>query len=505
MAEPTEPFGRPESLPPQQGVNILLVDDQPANLLALEAILQDLGHKLVTARSGQEALQRLAGGEFALVLLDVRMPGLDGLETATLIRGWEASRRTPIIFVTAFESDGAQVERAYALGAVDYLVKPLVPDIVRAKVAGLVELFERTQEVRRQAERIRRMEQREFEQALAQENARLRHSEQRLAAELAAMRRLHELTARLLTAPDLRTALDEVLDAALTMHGADLGSVQLYDPQAQALALVAQRGFRQDFLDRFRAVRTEDDTACGRALRTGGRVVIEDVEADPAYAPYRRAAAAAGYRAVQSTPLLSRRGELLGVLSTHFRRPHRPSERDLRLLDLYARQAADFIERLRAEEALQEADRRKDEWLAMLAHELRNPLAPIHNAVQFLRWKGAPDPNLQNARDIIERQLRQMARLVDDLLDVSRIGRGKLTLQKGPVQLAEVVAGAVESSRPLIEAAGHDLAVALPPEPILLEADPTRLAQVFLNLLNNAAKYTPHGGRIRLTAQRQGG
>jgi CheY-like chemotaxis protein len=153
---------------------------------------------------------------------------------------------------------------------------------------------------------------------------------------------------------------------------------------------------------------------------------------------------------------------------------------------------------------LQEADRRKDEWLAMLAHELRNPLAPIRNAVQFLRLKGPPDPDLQNARDIIERQLRQMTRLVDDLLDVARIGRGKLTLHREPVSLGAVLTSAVESSRPLIEAAGHDLAVALPPEPILVEADPTRLAQVFLNLLNNAAKYTPPGGRLWLTAERQG-
>jgi signal transduction histidine kinase/ActR/RegA family two-component response regulator len=289
------------------------------------------------------------------------------------------------------------------------------------------------------------------------------------------------------------------------MHGADMGNVQLYDPQAQTLAIVAQRGFRQDFLDFFHTVSADDDTSCGRAVRSGGRAVIEDVQADPAYAPYRQVAAAAGYRAVQSTPLRSRRGELLGVLSTHFRRAHRPSERDLRMLDLYARQASDLIERLRAEEALKDADRRKDEWLAMLAHELRNPLAPIGNAVQFLRLEGPTDPDLQNARDIIERQLRQMTRLVDDLLDVSRITRGKLTLRQEPVSLGAVLTNAVESSRPLIEAAGHDLAVSLPPEPILVEADPTRLAQAFLNLLNNAAKYTPQGGRIGLSAERQGG
>ena len=177
MAETSEPLGRPENPPSEQRVNILLVDDRPANLLALEAILQELGHNLVQARSGEEALQRLLADEFALVLLDVQMPGLDGFETAKLIRGRDSSRHTPIIFLTAFESDRFPVERAYSLGVVDYLVKPLVPVIVRGKVAGLVDLFEKTRQVKRQAERIRQMERREFEERLAQENARLRQSE----------------------------------------------------------------------------------------------------------------------------------------------------------------------------------------------------------------------------------------------------------------------------------------------------------------------------------------
>src|SRR5262249_29871867 len=137
-------------------------------------ILQDLGHNLVQARSGEEALQRLAGDDFALILLDVRMPGLDGFETARLIRGREESRHTPIIFLTAFEGDRSLVERAYSLGAVHYLAKPLVPVIVRAKVAGFVDLYQKTQQVKRQAERIRQMERREFEERLAQENAALR-------------------------------------------------------------------------------------------------------------------------------------------------------------------------------------------------------------------------------------------------------------------------------------------------------------------------------------------
>jgi PAS domain S-box-containing protein len=165
--------------------------------------------------------------------------------------------------------------------------------------------------------------------------------------------------------------------------------------------------------------------------------------------------------------------------------------------------ARDITAQKAAEKALKEADRRKDEFLAMLAHELRNPLAPIRNAVQILRTKGPPVPELQWAREVIDRQARQMARLVDDLLDVSRISQGKIVLRKERIELAAVVSSAVEASRPLMEKWGHELSVALPPEPVSVEADPTRLIQVLLNLLTNAAKYTNQGGRISLTAERQ--
>jgi signal transduction histidine kinase/ActR/RegA family two-component response regulator len=150
---------------------------------------------------------------------------------------------------------------------------------------------------------------------------------------------------------------------------------------------------------------------------------------------------------------------------------------------------------------LKEADRRKDEFLAMLAHELRNPLAPIRNAVQIFRAHGLPVPELQWATEVIDRQVHQMTRLVDDLLDVSRITRGKIDLRKELVNLGTIVNGAVEASRPFIEKWGHELTVTIPPQPIRLEADPTRLAQVLMNLLNNAAKYTDQGGRIWLTAE----
>ena len=164
----------------------------------------------------------------------------------------------------------------------------------------------------------------------------------------------------------------------------------------------------------------------------------------------------------------------------------------------------DITERKRAEEALREADRRKDEFLAILAHELRNPLEPIFNAVEILKLQGSSSATAQAARDMIDRQVRQMVRLIDDLTEVSRITRGKLQLHRERVELAAVLEHAPETSCPHLKRAGHALWVSLPPEPIHLDADPARLAQVVTNLLTNACKYTPRGGRIGLSAERDG-
>lgn len=203
-----------------------------------------------------------------------------------------------------------------------------------------------------------------------------------------------------------------------------------------------------------------------------------------------------------------------------FRSEHRLRRRDGSMLwvrsagrffyDAADRKAVRFVgvfvdvnDEKRAIERLQEADRHKDEFLATLAHELRNPLAPMRNATAILRAKGLPSPDLQWARDVIERQMDQMTHLIDDLLDMSRIRSGKIQLQRERTELARVVHGAVEASRPLIDQYGHQLTVDLPEEPIPLDGDVVRLAQVFCNLLNNAARYTPRGGRISVTARRE--
>jgi signal transduction histidine kinase/ActR/RegA family two-component response regulator len=194
--------------------------------------------------------------------------------------------------------------------------------------------------------------------------------------------------------------------------------------------------------------------------------------------------------------LLERPTRVATLVSTA-RSALRARERQYQLRDYLA-------ERARTEEALREADRRKDEFLATLGHELRNPLAPISNSLHLLRLTLAPDDKTDRICDMMERQLKGMVRLVDDLLEVSRITRGKIALRREEVSLAAVVRGAIDTTRPLLDAARHELVVSLPAEPLLLDGDALRLGQVFANLLNNAIKYTPARGRIAISAWRDG-
>ena len=205
-----------------------------------------------------------------------------------------------------------------------------------------------------------------------------------------------------------------------------------------------------------------------------------------------------------SAPLIGRSGRPIGRIHLADKTSGAFTEDDQAILVQLAHMASVALENARLYEELREGDRRKDEFLATLAHELRNPLAPIRNSLQVMRLAGADRSAMDGSRAMIERQVQQMVRLVDDLLDISRISRGKMELRRERVELAAVIAGAVETSRPLIERLGHTLSVTLPARPVHLDADLTRLSQVFLNLLNNAAKYSEPGGRIALTAECEG-
>lgn len=307
-------------------VYFLLVDDLEENLLSLEALLRRDGLVLLKAKSGPEALELLLEYDVALALMDVQMPGMDGFELAELMRGIERTKRVPIIFLTAGTADRQRRFRGYEAGAVDFLHKPIEPDILRSKAEVFFELNRQQKQIARQRDAL---------QATSEENARL---------------------------------LEESLQYA---------------------------------------------------------------------------------------------------------------------------------------EALKEADRRKDEFLATLAHELRNPLAPIRNGIQLLRMS-PNNPAADKLHEMMDRQMTHLVRLIDDLLDVSRVSKGKIELRKEMITLKDAVQAAIEVSKPLIETEQHTLIQKMPVETLWLDADITRIAQIISNLLNNAAKYTPPKGEIKLHVHKDG-
>jgi PAS domain S-box-containing protein len=328
----------------------------------------------------------------------------------------------------------------------------------------------------------------------------------KLAEHLADVWHLYLLGGQLLASLDLAPVLEEILAAVASLQGAEMATLRLLDRDRDELESVVSLGLPPAYLDRFGRVATGDE-ACGLVLERGGPVIIEDVEAQPsgpAAAHWAQSARAGGFRACFSVPLVSRSGELVGTIVTFFREPHRPSERQLQLVDQYILQAADAVHNARRHQAICEADRRKEEFLATLAHELRNPLAAIQAAAALIGPEDLAPSMLGEVRDVIVRQGRHMTRLIEDLLDVTRVSRGTIVRRKETVELADVLARAIEDVRPMVDARGHSLDIRMPEERLVLEADPTRLEQVVSNLLTNAAKYTDPGGRIELAAAREG-
>ncbi|MGC9986495.1 MAG: ATP-binding protein [Polyangia bacterium] len=335
----------------------------------------------------------------------------------------------------------------------------------------------------------------------------IRAAQQQVSTDLEAMTRLQKLGSLFLHEGNLEPVLVEIVEAAIAISGADFGNIQILNPESSRLKIVAQRGFPTWWLDYWSSV-SEGKGSCGTALQRGERVIIEDVEKSPVFVgtPALEIQLQAGVRAVQSTPLVSRSGEPLGMFSTHYKTPGRPEDRALRLLDLLGRQAADIIERAHSESALsaaneqlKEADRRKNEFLAVLSHELRNPLAPIRNSTYILEHSAPGGEQAKRAVAVIDRQAGQLARLVDDLLDVTRITRNKIRLQRQTLELNEVVRHAMEDQRSLFDKSEVHLKFHPALQPVLLNADRNRLAQVIGNLLQNAAKFTGRGGETRIT------
>ena len=483
--------------PPAGGADILIVDDRPDKLLVYRTILEDLGQNLYTAASGEQALKQVLERDFAVILLDVNMPGLNGLETAALIRNRSRSAHIPIIFITADFNDEHHMQKGYALGAVDYIASPVVPEILQAKVKVFVDLFLLAQQARRQAAEHLALVEERVARAAAE------HATRRLAF-------LAQASAALGGSLDAAAISGELVRLCVPTL-ADVDALTLFDEQRdEARTEVAWAGEDPTRAPLSRRVNGNADVWYDLTVQRvrvfsnrTGMPASKRLDESP-LAGLIDASIAQTIHCVAFVPLLAR-GRILGVLALALRSPGREFDADaLAMASDLAGRAATALDNALLYGKIQEEDRRKDEFLAMLAHELRNPLAPISNAIHVLQMSDQAPAKLNWATEVIGRQLKQLVRLVDDLLDVSRVTRGKIELKIESVDVGDVVVAAVETSRPYVDALDHTLTVLLPPERLWLKGDFARVAQVLANLINNAAKYTDRGGRISVTAAREG-
>ena len=493
-----------------------MVDDSPTNLLALESILDAPDRNLVSASSGDDALRYLLNNEVAVILMDVYMPDLDGLQTAELIRGRDRSRNIPIIFLTADSTGGRHLSRGYSLGAVDYIVKPIEPDILRSKVAVFVELFKKTREVKRQAELLE-------EKNLELENANLARLNMLidLGQELAVE---HEPSLVLETFCRSARQIVEAQEAAVGVINGDGETLRYFfrcavtddNASGNGVPQVAQRALKYLVANR-RPLRLNDSDTL---LRTNGKT-------------------SALVHSFLGAPILSAGGVCGWVYLLNKLNADDFSEADERLAVTLATQVAiayenamlysdaqrhagelqlEIAERRQAEEEraqllvreraaradAEQANRTKDEFLATLSHELRTPLSAILGWSHLVRTGKLDEPQMSRAFETIERNARSQSQLIDDLLDVSRIITGKLQIEPRAVDLCTVVDAASDAVRPSIEAKDIKFETVLDTEACLVLGDANRLQQIVWNLLSNAIKFTPTGGRVSAAVKRVG-
>jgi signal transduction histidine kinase/DNA-binding response OmpR family regulator len=495
-------------------INILMVDDSPTNLLALESILQAPDRNLVSAASGEDALRYLLTDEFAVILMDVYMPGMDGLETAELIRGRDRSRNIPIIFLTADSTGGRHLSRGYSLGAVDYIVKPIEPDILRSKVAVFVELFKKTQEIQRQAELLK-------EQNLQLENA-----------NLARLNMLIDLGQELASQHDPWQVLENFCRSARQIVEAQEAAVGVLDGDCESLRYffrcssienhgssngipaVAQRALKH-LVTEGRPVRLnesdellQDDQDLSDSVRSflgapifsasgvcGWVYLLNKLNAaDFTEADERLAATLATQVSVAYENARLYTDAQLHASELQLEIAERKQAEEQRAELLVREQAA------RAE--AEQANRTKDEFLATLSHELRTPLTAILGWSHLVRTGKLESAQLSRALETIERNARSQSQLIDDLLDVSRIITGKLQIEPRVVDICSVMEPAIEVVRPSFEAKAITIETVMDSEACLVLGDANRLQQVFWNLLSNAVKFTPEEGRVRVEVKR---
>ena len=485
----------PHEAAPREGARrarILLVDDRPENLFALEAILEPLGHDLVRAASGEEALRHVLLSDFACILLDVQMPGMNGFETAQMIKSRERSRFTPIIFLTAISKDDEFVYEGYSVGAVDYLSKPFNPDVLRSKVGVFVDLYLKNEQLKEQEQRLREGERRELE---------LRHREQLLESE----RRLAEIVG---------SAMEAIMtfgeDRRITLFNA--AAERMFGVRReQALARTVDELFHADFRG------AEMDRICAEATRArAGRG-----EADPAFHGADAPAPERPRRGRASREPAPRSLSITGVRASGEEFPVEASVSCLeqggeRIFTVIAR---DVSERRRAEEALRQqaislarataelqevneqlqarqmeleaAMSARSRFYASMSHELRTPINAIlgYSSLLLDDIYGPLNPEQAKGIDRANKAAKHLLELVNDILDLSKIEAGKVELEIQPAIFPGLIQDLFVTVRPMADEHGTELALHYDAEPVTLITDPRRVRQILLNLFSNAIKF----------------
>jgi PAS domain S-box-containing protein len=436
--------------------SILLVDDQPARLLTYEAILSGLEVNCVKAHSGAEALEKLLSQQFAVILLDVQMPDIDGFEVARLVRQHPRLERMPIIFVTGVNVGELDVLRGYEVGAIDYIAVPVVPEILRSKVAVLIELYQRRAELQRLNTELA-LARSQLAEDFSRDTADHRRTE-------AALRDSERVFKALVENATVGVARNSLAGKFLYVNP---GFCQMVGYSAEELSQMTWQQITHP----------------------------DDIEIDMLQARGVIAGEAASYT-MEKRYIRKDGSSVWASLHGSFVKGDDETMTGMAVV-------VDITERRLADDRLRAADRRKDEFLAMLAHELRNPVAPILSVAEALTHMAGRDERQHALVGIVQRQASHLSRLLDDLLDVARITQGRIDLRREVVGLGECVAAACESIEPLIRARQQALRIDQDAT-LFLNADRVRIAQCIGNLLSNAAKYSEPGSEIFLRTWREG-
>jgi signal transduction histidine kinase/DNA-binding response OmpR family regulator len=472
-------------------VDILVADDHPENIFALEGILSRPDYRLIKCTSGAEALKAVLKHDLALILLDVMMPRMDGFETASLIRARDASRHIPIVFLTANASDVSFIYKAYAVGGADYLIKPIEPDVVRAKVAVFVELHRKNRQIRRQEEQLREAERLRGEAALRAERAQTeeRHRFLANASEILLSTLEHRDTLERVA----RLAVPAIADWCVLDVGGE--NIQL----GREIAVAADSPERGEVVaDLRRRLVAGEDQELVRLFRASTPELSSSVEdgtlAERVHDPATLGLlAAAGCSSFLRVPLIAH-GRSLGTITLASAKPNRFTASDLDIATDLAHRIAFALDNARLYQEARAAVAIREEFLSIASHELRTPLTSLMLQFQRLQRLGqrgeseALPPKIQDGLAKCDRQTRVLAQLIESLLDVSRISAGALELETKDFDLAEVVSDVVARLGEQATSAGCTIELQSEPS-VVGRWDRTRIEQLVTNLVSNAIKY----------------